>query len=249
MTIYLYSEDKEIIQILAQELQKDNHSCILFNDQISFLNSIVKQTVDLTMIDYTAWNHDIFPFIGFMREQKIFQPFLFYNDPCITLNTRAKHWEMQLRTLLNMFPMKDKEVEKNFIERYKPVFENLANLVESKELAPYIPLMAPVKQLPDELPARNSLEWLKKHYAETNSENSNTEVNLPNNLKFLFNYLISKKSIEVSFSEIIEYYQTNNKTLNEKSLKVLISKLRSSINNEKYVIITKDNSYILKEIK
>lgn len=250
MTIYLLSLHKDVLKIISDELEKLEHKCVIFSNESVLFNTFNKKNIapDLLAIDYTMWNHDIFPILTYLKEQNFFQPFLYYNDPCPVLPDRCEHWCIQLRTLINMFPMKTLEEEYAFIDNYRPVFKQIQNIVESKALSPYIPLMQAEKPLPEGLPLVNTYKFLQSGILRRESiYDFAKKVSLPKNLLFLLSMFSENINVPLSKKQIINYYVDNGKKLKEESITVLISNLKKYIEKDalcKYTIAKKGESYI-----
>lgn len=241
MIIYIYSTQPEIGQIIHDHLTSKGNLCFSFDNPDNIADTInkLKYYPDLLILDYTIYNHDLFNLRDFFNTKKIQIPVIFYNDPCLTKSSRPKHWKSQIELMQKLNTKKE-------ISLYDSVFTNLAELIESKELSPYIKLMQNPLPIPSKLKKQNlSLENIKRK----NNDNINDfkiNVKLPNNLFYLLTLFQKNKNIQMSLNEIVELYKNDNKKITEESLKVLISKLRNEIKKDpscKFIISNKRGLY------
>lgn len=233
MTVYLFSQSYEIGQIINDHLISNKYSCFLFPQKEAITTEIKnrKTPPDLLILDYTMYNHDFFNIFKYLNQIKIELPVIFFNDPCITASTRTKHWLSQLKRLTYKEPGKQFTDEK--LSEYEKLFSKIEEIVELEELAPYIELMQKTKPLPD---------YLKKHFLSIEYIKANDsdyiydfkkKINLSGSLFFLLQILEQNKNIPMTLEEILEYYKKEGKKMTTNSLKVLISKLRKEISNDK----------------
>ncbi|MCR4742114.1 MAG: winged helix-turn-helix domain-containing protein [Treponema sp.] len=251
MKIFLFSYNKSLIRLISDKLEEKGHSCVQYSDIDLYLNAIIKpgESPELLVMDYTSWNHEIFPFLSYLRDFKLFRPFIFFNDPCPVLGNRVKLWLYLLKYDLECFPLERRKKNPEDLEiKYKPVFKQIADIVESKALRPYIPLMQKPLPLPDSLPMKNAFEHLNR--IELNKESIyefKKKVKLPNSLFFMLEMFSRYMDIVVTKEHIINYYNENSKHISEESIKVKISNLRkyfSKDKNCKYNLFPKDGGYI-----
>lgn len=228
MKIFIYSPQREISQIIADNLSGKTNHCIVFEklDDLSSLIRSMAKGPDLLILDYLTYNHELFNIYAYLKKiQKQF-PVIFYNDPCITRSTRAAHWKSMQEITQNSYENKD-------FSYLDATFEKLEELVNSKELAPYISLLQP----PASVPASMIKDKYTLQYLKDNSDdciNSFRERNkLPNNLYYLLNLLQKNKDMPLKVSDIIELYEKDEKKISAKSLKVLLSRLRNMIRQDK----------------
>lgn len=249
MVVYLYSFQKDVIKIIADELESLGHTCVTFTDQSALFCAFSnrEKAPDLLAADYTVWNHDLFPFMEYLEEQNFFQPFIYYNEPCLIVPKRSLHWEQILKLLITRFPMENSKVEQKFIHSYRPLFEQIEAIVESKALSKYIPLMKAPDPIPDHIPLKNSYNYMNQNIIIRESIYDFQErVNLPKNLFFLLNMFTSNLNEILTPTQIINYYKDHSKKMTLESLKVLISNLRKYIKNDRfcrYVLLSKGPNY------
>ena len=228
MKIFIYSPQREISHIIADTLFCNGNHCIAFenaDDLSSMLHSMIKGP-DLLILDYLSFNHELFDINKYFKCQNKKIPVIFFNDPCLTRSTRALHWKALLELI-------HPELASEEVQKYYEIFIELAELVESAELSPYIALMQPHKTLPDEMiKDKYTLQYIKD--CSNDCIISFKERNkLPNNLFYLLSLLQKNKATALGLKQIIDIYNTDGKTISDKSLKVLISKLKKLIREDK----------------
>lgn len=241
MNIYVYSLQEYIGEIICDHLTEKGHLCINFKSQNDFSCTLMRMKTkpDLLVLDYTFYNHDDFDIYEDLKEKGIILPLIFYNDPCLTMSTRSRHWKSQILLNQNF----NKTIK---IENYEPLFQDLQELVESEELSPYITLMQKPAPLPDFLiPKKMSLNYIKNLNSDCITD-FKTRSGLSNNLFYLLSILQKHKEIALSLSDIQKIYERDGKHISQNSLKVLISKLRGKIREDrqcKFIIRKVDNLY------
>ena len=251
MKIYLFSYNKSLIKLISDKLEECGHSCVQYSDIDLYLSAVIKpgEYPELLVMDYTSWNHEIFPFLSYLREFKLFRPFVFFNDPCPVLGNRVNLRVFLLKYYLECFPLERRKKEPLELEKYyRPVFKQIADIVESKTLRPYIPLMQKPLPLPDSLPIKNSFEHLNRLELQKESiYEFKKRVKLPNSLFFLLQMFTKYIDIVVTKKHIMEYYKDNSKQISEDSIKVKISNLRKYFSKDKdckYNLFPKDGGYL-----
>ena len=228
MRVFIYSRQIEISQIISDHLSAIGNRCFVFLSQHEISEEIQNQKKfpDLIILDYTLFNHDIFNLYSYLEEMDMKMPIIFYNDPCLICTTRAAHWEKILDITLT------KHIPKDY-SHYRPLFTALEELIESKEFKPYISLLQPAEAIP--------LSFVKDSYTlQYLQENKDDCIyqfkersKLPNNLFYLLQLLQKNKETELSFEDLIDLYAKDGKTITEESLRVLMSKLKRQIRNDK----------------
>ena len=168
----------------------------------------MKVLPDLLILDYLTFNHDIFNVYDYMDNLNIKVPLIFYNDPCLLRSTRALHWKTQLELTQARYPKRD-------FSTYEPLLNELEALIEAKEFKPYISLL----QAPQKVPA----SLIREKYT----------LQYPGNLFFLLSVLQEYKNLELSYNDIAEIYEKKGKHITKESLKVLMSKLKKIIHQDK----------------
>ena len=228
MKIFIYSPQREISYIIADTLSCNGNHCIAFeraDDLSSLLRNMIKGP-DLLILDYLSFNHDLFDINKYFKclNKKI--PVIFFNDPCLTRSSRSLHWKALLELLHPDFQSQE-------IQKYYEIFIELEDLVESTELSPYIALMQPHKALPEEMiKDKYTLQYIKD--SSNDCILSFKERNkLPNNLYYLLSLLQKNKATPLGLNQIIDIYNTDGKSISDKSLRVLISKLKKLIREDK----------------
>ena len=228
MKIFIYSPQREISQIISDHLSGKTNHCIVFEklDDLSSLIRSMAEGPDLLILDYLSYNHELFNIYAYLKKiQKQF-PVIFYNDPCITRSSRIAHWKSMLEITQNSYENKD-------FSYLDEVFTKLEELILSKELSPYISLLQPPAKVPDSMiKDKYTLQYLKD-----NSDDCITSFRernkLPNNLFYLLSLFQKNKDYPIKLQRIIELYEEYEKKISEKSLKVLISRLKSLIRADK----------------
>lgn len=227
MTIYIYSTQLEIGQIISDHLTSLGNLCFFFSTTQHLTASLanLKDYPDLLILDYTTFNHDLFNVREYFNDNKMELPIIFYNDPCITKTTRPKHWLSQIKLLQNISKVED-------FTSYESVFNNLAELIEDKAISPYIKLMQHPLPIPDYLKKVTlNLSTIKNTFND-NLDIFIKNVNLPKNLIYLLKIFQKNQTFPLSLNEIQNIYKIDNKQITETSLKVLISKLRGEIEKD-----------------
>ena len=161
MKIFIYSRQREISQIIADNLAGKTNHCIVFEklDDLSSLIRSMPKGPDMLILDYCTYNHELFNVYAYLKKiQKQF-PVVFYNDPCITRSTRAAHWKTILELTQNSYEHKDFSI-------YDDIFEKLEELIE-KDNVHCIEIPLPIDSFQrqfERLLARNEdLQSLKKN--------------------------------------------------------------------------------------
>lgn len=228
MKIFIYSRQPEISQIISDHLSSKTNHCIAFEklDDLSGLIRSMDKGPDLLILDYLTYNHDLFNIYEYLRKIDKTFPVIFYNDPCITRSTRTAHWKTVLEITQISYQKKDFSI-------YDDIFGKLEELILSKEIFPYISLLQPPIPVPESMiKDKYTLQYLKDKADDC--INSFRERNkLPNNLFYLLSLLQKNKGIPLKIKDIIDFYNQDEKQISEKSLKVLISKLKSLIRADK----------------
>ena len=228
MKIFIYSPQREISYIIADTLSSNGNHCIAFenaDDLSSLLHNMIKGP-DLLILDYLSFNHDLFDVNKYFKYQNKKIPVIFFNDPCLTRSTRALHWKSFLELLYPDF----KPTE---VQHYYELFIELEEIVESTELSPYIALMQQHKDVPEEMiKDKYTLQYIKD--CSNDCIISFKERNkLPNNLFYLLSLLQKNKATSLGINQIIDLYNTDGKTISTKSVRVLISRLKKLIREDK----------------
>lgn len=228
MKLFLYSQQREISQIISDHLSDKGHLCFIFDtmSDLSITLRSLKTMPDLLIMDYLSFNHDIFNIYDYFKFTNIKVPVIFYNDPCLLCSTRAIHWKMQLEITQKRFLNMD-------FSSYQTLFRDLEDLIESKEFKPYISLLQTPKKLPESLiKDKYTLQYLQENKDDCIHQ-FKERTNLPNNLFYLLTLLQRNKDLELSYEDIEELYKENGKSITKESLKVNMSKLKKYIHNDK----------------
>ena len=228
MKIFIYSPQMEISQIISDHLQEKENLCFVFENFSEVTCEVLnqKKPPDLLILDYLSFNHDLFNIYEFFSKKNLFLPVIFYNDPCLTRSTRTSHWLAQFDALLC------KSVAKDF-SKYEPLFLYLEELIESDEFRPYISLLQPAKDLPsDFIKDKYTLQYLKENSDDCISS-FKERTNIPQNIFYLLKLMQKNKDIHLSIKDIQSLYKDNGKEITETSIKVLLSKLRKYIRDDK----------------
>lgn len=228
MKIFIYSPQREISQIIADNLTEKTNHCIVFEklDDLSSLIRSMDKGPDLLILDYLTYNHELFNIYAYLKKIEKQFPVIFYNDPCITRSSRFAHWKSMLEITQNSYENKD-------FSYFDDIFTKLEELINSKELSPYISLLQP----PDPIPHTMVKDKYTLQYLKDNSDDCITSFRdrnkLPNNMYYLLSLLQRNKDLPLKVSDIIELYEQDEKKISAKSLKVLLSRLRSLTHQDK----------------
>ena len=228
MKIFIYSPQREISQIIADNLTEKTNHCIVFEklDDLSSLIRSMDKGPDLLILDYLTYNHELFNIYAYLKKIEKQFPVIFYNDPCITRSSRLAHWKSMLEITQNSYENKD-------FSYFDDIFTKLEELINSKELSPYISLLQP----PDPIPHTMVKDKYTLQYLKDNSDDCITSFRdrnkLPNNMYYLLSLLQKNKDLPLKVSDIIELYEQDEKKISAKSLKVLLSRLRSLTHQDK----------------
>lgn len=228
MKVFIFSLQQGISEIISDHLSYKGHLCFTYSnrDDLKFALKTFKKVPDLLIIDYLAVNHDNFNLYRHFEDLHIPIPIVFYNDPCLTKPARAEHWINQIKKNQNRYIKFNPEL-------YIQLFLDLEELIESEELRPYISLM----QIPNELPKNLQKPAITLDYIKNTKKDSigsfRERSNLQHNLFYLLTIFHNMKTKEITLNEIILYYKEDGKHMTEKSLKSLISQLRSKIRKDK----------------
>ncbi|MCR4578892.1 MAG: hypothetical protein K5681_00950 [Treponema sp.] len=240
MKLFIYSTQKELNTILQDHFSAKGHLCVVFDGLEHFFGSIEKTNnpPDLMILDYLIYNHDIFNLFNYLESQNCIYPCIFYNDPCVTRSNRVAHWKAQLNVLQNKTMNLD-------VEKLDPILNDLRAIIENKQLAPSIYLMQQPVPFPKEFVApKITLDYIQENEND-GIEDFRKRNNLPNNLYYLLKLLHNHQDKKLTISEIRRYYEKDNKEIEESSLYVMLSKLRSIVRDDKQArfIIRKDGDY------
>ncbi len=241
MRVFIYSPQYEISYLLSEALTDRNTLCIPFR-KLSHIQDAVynaKEVPELIILDYLSFNHDAFSIIYKMMDEKIKIPVVFYNDPVLIKNTRLGHWKEIILRLLSNREIID-------TSRYDSFLIKLQNLVESDELRPYLPLMTKPLEIPMEMIKDNlTLEYMKERKGDFIYE-FKKRTNLPENLFYLLALLHANRDKALSYEDICDLYREDEHKITYGSLKVIMSKLKAAIRNDKqcnFIIGKKDNKF------
>lgn len=250
MTVYLFSHSYEIGQIIADHLITHDYNCFLFKTKDDLYTEIYthKKFPDLIVLDYLTFNHDFFNLHTYLIKNKISQPLIFFNDPCIIGKSRTRHWLYQLDILT--YRESDQHLSKEERASYEALFSTIEEIVELDELAPYIILMQKPKPLPKKLIKQTmTIDYIK---ANCTTENDIPNIKLPGNLSFLLNIFTQNSDTPLKIEDILFFYKKEGKQMTENSLKVLISNLRKEIRNNKdcnFIISNNKGVYALTRLR
>ncbi len=208
-------------------------------ENLSALVRSMQKGPDLLIFDYLTFNHDIFNIYQYLKLIRKPIPVIFYNDPCLTRSRRALHWKAILELTQEDFAKKD-------YSAYNKVFEHLEKLIDSRDFLPYISLLQPPQQLPESLiKDKYTLQYIKEN-SDDCIKDFRERNKIPNNLYYLLSLLQKNKAAPMTLSYIIDLYKEDGKEITEKSLKVLISKLKGLIRADKkcnFLIYQENGSY------
>lgn len=223
MKVYIFSTQREIGQLITDQLSLKDHLCYPFHTFELLKDFVTKNTLkpDLLILDYLSFNHDIFNIYRYFDRYKHHVPVVFYNDPCLLRPSRCEHWLLLIQRLQNFYLKFD-------LEKYRPILQDLEDLVESPSVKPYIYLFAKPKPLPPMLiKDPYTLEFVNTH--NDSLSYFQKEIHLRPSLFYLLSLLYKHQTSEISQEEILELYQEDGKQMTIQSLKVLISQLRQII--------------------
>ncbi|NLC93973.1 MAG: hypothetical protein GX677_11100 [Treponema sp.] len=235
MTIIFASLHPEICYYIANNLKE--HSCLVIADSKALFTTIKnqKECADLLVLDYKLFNHEIFNIYHYLKQEYLFLPTIFYNDPCMMFNDRRLHW-------IQMSKMIYAENDNFKIELYKDVFEKFSNILQAKELLPYLEFRNTQKELDIDFDIQE-LKYTKNSILELKKR-----VKLPDNLYFLLSILFDCKERTLSYEEITKVYEEHDKKITTNSVKVLLSNLRKYLatdDKNKFSIIKKKTGFQL----
>lgn len=241
MVIFIYSPQRDISQIISDHLSEKGNICFVFTNQneiITALKNLLKRP-DLVILDYMCFNHDSFNIFQHFKEHNLLVPVLFYNDPCLTVPSRAEHWRFQIEKNQQHY------IHRN-LDSCQQTLNDLEQLIEAKEFKKYVSLLQPPQKLPKELIKDSfTLEYIQNNENDCIYSFKNRN-NLPNNLFYLLKIFQEHKTTPITLEEIIEIYNDDKKTISETSLKVLISTLKNKIRKDKeckFFILSEKNTY------
>ncbi len=208
-------------------------------ENLSALVRSMPKGPDLLIFDYLSFNHDIFNIYHYLKAINKPIPVIFYNDPCLTRSRRALHWKAILELTQEDFLRKDYSI-------YDKVFDNLEELIESKDFLPYISLLQPPQSVPDNLiKDKYTLQYIKEN-SDDCIKDFKERNKIPNNLYYLLSLLQKNKTLPMTLNNIIDLYKEDGKEISGKSLKVLISRLKGLIRADKkcnFLIYQENGSY------
>ena len=241
MKIFIYSPQREISQIISDHLSCKEHHCIAFEtlEDLSSLVRSMEKGPDLIILDYLSFNHDLFNVFTYLKNIHKPIPVVFYNDPCLTRSTRTAHWKAILELTQSVY-------EKTDFSYLDSVLERLEELINSQEFSPYISLLQAPEIVPDYLiKDKYTLEYMKEKSDDCITA-FRDRTKLPKNLFYLLSLFQKNKDVPMRLENIIENYKNDGKEMTEKSLKVLISKLKNLIRADKqcgFLIYQEEGTY------
>lgn len=224
MIIYFITTQPEICQILQHNLKE--HTCFIFSELSPVIDLIEKKGArpDLIAADYMITNHSVFNIYDQMDKYNLHIPLIFYNDPIVITRNRPIHW----KTLIKMSDPCNKELD---LEKYSPVFETIARLIESPELNPYIYMM----QQPKPLPKHMLINYLYNDFQIASLESrlyaARKFKKMTDGLFFLLELLYKLQDKPSTLEAIQQEYKLNRKHIKLESLKVELSRLKSILKN------------------
>lgn len=228
MRIFIYARQHEISQIISDHLSEKGNLCFAFANQpdVSMAVRNQKKLPDLMILDYMLYNHDIFNIYTYMDEVNLKFPVIFYNDPCLIRSNRAAHWKAIIEITQTKYITKD-------FSDYEPVLNSLAELIESEEFKPYISLLQPAKPVPLSLVKDSyTLQYLKENKDDCIYQFQERN-NIPKNIFYLLVLLQKNKEVPLTLKEIADYYKKDGKEITIESLRVIMSRLRKYIRNDR----------------
>ncbi|MBR1640366.1 MAG: helix-turn-helix domain-containing protein [Treponema sp.] len=229
MRLFIFSTQPEINTIFHDHFTSKGYLCITFNKMEDFLTSLDDNSNPplLMILDYLIYNHDIFSIYKFMKEKQCNFPCLFYNDPCLTRGTRKSHWKAQIELLQN-------HNNKIDFEKIDSVLQDLQTLVENKTISPSIRLMQEPLPLPKELIAPKITLSYIQNYEDDGIEAFKDRNNLSKSLFKLLQLFQENQNVKLTLQEIQKLYNDRENTnASEKSVYVMISKLKSILRTDK----------------
>ena len=144
MIVYFHSKQRVVCRKIADLLEKQGHICSIYTVLSQFYGAVsnMSKKPDLLVLDYTAFNHDVFNVYRFMQERECQIPLIFYNDPIPPPEERVFHWFTSLKV--------------NYTDKasfdpgeYKPLLQTISDAVDSDLLHPYISLLQLPLPFPD----------------------------------------------------------------------------------------------------
>lgn len=242
MTIFFVSPEPEICHILSKQLSQ--HNCFVFSSFTNLINmlSSLSTMPDLLVMDYLSFNHDLFDIYKEMNKNSAYIPLIFYNDPTLILPTRSLHWKHVIEY------QKPDYVEFTVTEEYEKIFNKIEEIVESEELSPYIPLMQTWKRLPKEI--KNYDDFTKMITSQDEEKLMYLRKHLSSAQYFLFNIFYNNINEYLSLEALLKEYSANDRQMTEKSLEVVISRLRKKLrelDKVGFIIESHNKNYILIE--
>ena len=228
MKVFIFSLQREISQIISDHLSDKGHLCFAFEStsDLSIALRSLSTMPDLLILDYLTYNHDIFNIFEYFNITNINVPVIFYNDPCLIRSSRTLHWKAQLELTQKKYLKKD-------FSLYTPLFRDLEDLIEAKEFRPYISLLQSPKKVPESfIKDKYTLRYIKENQDDC-IKDFRKRNKLPDNLYFLLTLLQKHRQFELSYKDIMELYEENGRHISKESLKVLMSKLKKYIHDDK----------------
>lgn len=228
MRVFIYSRQHEIAQIICDHLISKGNLCFAFASpsELSMAVRNQKKLPDLLILDYTIYNHDIFNLYSYMDEVNLKFPVIFYNDPCLIRSNRADHWKAILELTQTKYLTKD-------FSNYEPVLKALAELIDSEELFPYITLLQPAKPVPlSFVKDLYTLQYLKENKDDCIYQFQERN-HIPKNIFYLLQLLQKNKEISLTLKDLADFYKKDGKDITIESLRVIMSRLRNYIRNDK----------------
>lgn len=226
MRVLIFATQREIAQVITDQLSDKKHLCFTFHKIEQIQDAIENLTLqpDLLILDYLSFNHDYFDIYQHFEKHKYYIPIVFYNDPCLMKPSRCEHWIMQISFKQNSYLKMD-------LELLRPILLDLEELIESPIIKPYIPLLSSPKPLPPTFRRESStLSYLEK--TNSNIYDFKNRTHLRAGLFYILEILYNNQTQTLTMEDIITIYQIDGKRMTKNSLKVLISQLRRKIRED-----------------
>ena len=225
MIIFFHSKQRIVCRKIADILEKQEHICSIYTVLSQFYGAVsnMSKKPDLLVLDYTAFNHDVFNVYRFMQERKCQIPLIFYNDPIPSPSERVFHWLTALKV--------------NYTEQasfdpceYKQVLQTISNAVDSDFLHPYISLLQLPLPFPD---SGDRLELLEKKIRPNGPERDllkiRKQLSLSDSLFEILKMFYEHRGITVTMEFIEDYFNRKDLEHCRSTLYSYISRLRTLI--------------------
>lgn len=257
MLIYFFSNQVDVCEKIAQQLETAGHLSVIVSKREVFYDYIHsnEKLPDLFVLDFSLFMHNLINIFVYLKQINRVTPIIFYNDPFPEDKSRKYYWEFLWH---NHFPNMNLEYLEN-------VIDIIANTINSPELKPYVSLIQKPIPIPQKSSATTSIDTEEKEH-ETDLEQQDLKVvnmnkktvniyefrhkkNIPGLPFRILEYLYEHLETDVPMQDLVDIFDSKNKEKTS-NITVYISRLRTYLKPEpgdevRFDILTYKKTYRL----